>query len=269
MAERRRGCHTAHEVWCSDDNGAVQRRLGIDIGGSAIKAGIVDVDAGAVVVDRLEIPTPQPATPASIAAVVGEISRRLDSAGSVGITFPAVIRHGIVGSAANVDESWIGIDGDALFESATGRPVVLMNDADAAGIAEMRYGAGRGRDGTVIVVTFGTGIGSAVFIDGRLLPNTELGHLEIRGSDAEDRAAAIVKTRKRLGWVRWARLVDEYLRTVERLFSPDRFIIGGGISHEADKFLPLLTVRAEVVPAAMGNDAGIVGAAVAAEERLG
>ncbi|MBA3875765.1 MAG: polyphosphate glucokinase [Anaerolinea sp.] len=253
----------------ADDNSAVRRRLGIDIGGSAIKAGIVDLDAGSAVVERLEIPTPQPATPPAIAERIGEIARRLRADGPIGITFPAVIRHGIVGSAANVDESWIGTDGDALFEAATGQPVFLMNDADAAGIAEMRFGAGRDRAGTVIMVTFGTGIGSAIFIDGRLVPNTELGHLEIRGRDAEDRAAAIVKTRLRLGWVRWARLADEYLRTVERLFSPDRFIIGGGISHEADKFLPLLTVRAEVVPAAMGNDAGIVGAAVAAEERLG
>lgn len=247
----------------------MRRRLGIDIGGSAIKAGIVDLDAGAAVVERLEVATPQPATPAAIAEAIGEISRRLGADGPIGITFPAVIHHGVVGSAANVDASWIGTDGDALFEAATGRPVFLMNDADAAGIAEMRFGAGRNRGGTVIMVTFGTGIGSAIFIDGRLVPNTELGHLEIRGRDAEDRAAAIVKTRLRLGWVRWARLADEYLRTVENLFSPDRFIVGGGISREAHRFLPLLTVRAEVVPAAMGNDAGIVGAAVAAEERLG
>jgi len=245
----------------------MRRRLGIDIGGSAIKAGIVDLDAGSAVVERLEVATPQPATPAAIARVIGEVSRRLHAEGPIGITFPAVIRHGIVGSAANVDASWIGTDGDALFAAATGRPVFLINDADAAGIAEMRFGAGRDRGGTVIMVTFGTGIGSAIFIDGRLVANTELGHLEIRGQDAEDRAAAIVKTRRRLGWVRWARLADEYLRTVERLFSPDRFIIGGGISGEADKFLHLLTVRAEVVPAAMGNDAGIVGAAVAADER--
>jgi polyphosphate glucokinase len=252
----------------SDDNGSMRRRLGIDIGGSAIKAGIVDLDAGETVVERLEVPTPHPATPAAVAAAAGDIARRLTSDGPIGVTFPAVIRQGIVGSAANVDESWIGVDGETLFREATGRPVFLMNDADAAGIAEMRFGAGTGRGGTVMMVTFGTGIGTAIFIDGRLLPNTELGHLEIRGRDAEDRAAAIVKTQKHWGWVRWARVADEYLRTLEKLFSPDRFIIGGGISKEADKFLHLLTVRAEVVPAALGNDAGIVGAAVAADERL-
>ena len=246
----------------------MRRRLGIDIGGSSIKAGLVDLDHGADVLERLEVPTPQPATPTRIAEVVGEVSRLLPSDGPIGVTFPAVIHHGIVGSAANVDESWIGTDGDALFEAATGRPVFLMNDADAAGIAEMRFGAGLGRRGTVIMITFGTGIGSAIFIDGRLVPNTELGHIEIRGGDAEDRAAAVVKTRRRLGWVRWSRLADEYLHTIERLFSPDLFIIGGGISKDADKFLPRLTIRTEVVRAAMENDAGIVGAAVAAEERL-
>lgn len=245
----------------------MRRRLGIDIGGSAIKAGIVDLDGEPAVIERLEVATPQPATPDRIATVVGEIARRLAADGPIGVTFPAVIQRGIVLSAANVDASWIGTDGDALFERATGRPVFLINDADAAGIAEMRFGAGEGRRGTVIMITFGTGIGSAVFTDGRLVPNTELGHLEIRGRDAEDRAAAVVKTRLRLGWVRWARLADEYLRTVERLFSPDLIIVGGGISRDADRFLPLLTVRAEVVPAAMENDAGIVGATVAAEER--
>lgn len=247
----------------------MRRRLGIDIGGSAIKAGIVDLDAGAAVVERIEIPTPQPSTPEAVAASIGEVARRLPADGPIGITFPAVIRHGIVGSAANVDPGWIGCDGEALFRAATGRPVHLVNDADAAGVAEMRFGAGRGRAGTVIMVTFGTGIGTAIFIDGRLLPNTELGHLEIRGREAEHRAAAIVKTRRGWGWIRWARAVDEYLRTLERLFSPDRFIIGGGISREAARFLPRLTVAAELVPAAMGNDAGIVGAAIVADGQSG
>lgn len=246
----------------------MRRRLGIDIGGSAIKAGIVDLDAGAAVVKRLEIATPQPATPAAIAAAVADVARRLVVDGPIGITFPAVIRRGIVRSAANVDPGWVGCDGEALFRDATGRAVHLMNDADAAGIAEMRFGAGVGRGGTVMMLTFGTGIGSAIFIDGRLLPNTELGHLEIRGREGEHRAAAIVKTQRRWGWVRWARAVDEYLRTVERLFSPDLVIIGGGISRDAAHFLPLLTASAELVRAAMGNDAGIVGAAVAANERF-
>src|SRR5262245_39584887 len=186
----------------------MRRRLGIDIGGSAIKAGIVDLDAQAAVVDRLERPTPQPSTPEAIARVVVEATRRLDTDGPIGITFPAVVRRGIVESAANVDPSWVGVDGEALFRGVTRRPVQLLNDADAAGIAEMRFGAGRGRHGTVIVATFGTGIGTAIFVDGRLVPNTELGHLEMRGKDAEDSAAAIVKTRKHWGWVRWARVVD-------------------------------------------------------------
>lgn len=243
----------------------MRRRLGIDIGGSAIKAGIVDLDAGAAVLERLEVATPQPSTRAAIAAVVGEIARRLPSDGSIGIAFPAVVQHGIIGSAANVDEDWVDCDGEALFRAATGRPVHLLNDGDAAGIAEMRFGAGRGRLGTVIVLTFGTGIGSAIFTDGRLLPNAELGHLEIRGRIGEHRAAAIIKTRRRWGWVRWSRAVNEYLERVERLFSPDLLIIGGGISRDSARFLPLLTVRAEIVAAAMGNDAGVVGAAVAAE----
>ncbi len=247
----------------------MRSRLGIDIGGSAIKAGIVDLDAGAVVLDRLEVQTPQPATPEAVAAAVGDVARRLACDGPIGITFPAIVRHGVVGSAANVDPAWIGRDGEALFRAATGRQVHLVNDADAAGVAEMRFGAGRGCGGTVIMVTFGTGIGTAIFIDGRLLPNTELGHLEIRGREAEDRAAAVVKTRRRWGWIRWARAADEYLRSLERLFSPDRFIIGGGISRDAARFLPLLTVSAPLVPAAMGNDAGIVGAAIVADERLG
>jgi polyphosphate glucokinase len=246
----------------------MRRRLGIDIGGSAIKAGIVDLDAGAAVRERLEVPTPRPATPARIAAVVGGIAARLRAEGPIGITFPAVIQRGIVRSAANVDPGWLGCDGETLFRDATERAVHLMNDADAAGIAEMRFGAGVGRAGTVMMLTFGTGIGSAIFIDGRLLPNTELGHLEIRGREGEHRAAAIVKTQRRWGWVRWARAVDEYLRTVERLFSPDLLIIGGGISRDAANFLPLLTVGAELVGAAMGNDAGIVGAAIAADERF-
>lgn len=248
------------------ENGAVRRRLGIDIGGSAIKAGIVDLDEGAALLGRLEVPTPQPATPSAVAAAIGDVARRLSSDGPIGITFPAIVRHGIVGSAANVDPAWIGCDGEALFRAATGRPVLLVNDADAAGVAEMRFGAGRACRGTVIMVTFGTGIGTAIFIDGRLLPNTELGHLEIRGREAEHRAAAIVKTRRRWGWIRWARAVDEYLQTLERLFSPDRFIIGGGISREAARFLPRLTVTTELVPAALGNDAGVVGAAVMADE---
>lgn len=251
------------------ENVAVRRRLGIDIGGSAIKAGIVDLDSGAAVIERLELPTPQPSAPRAVAAEIGEVARRLSADGPIGITFPGIVRHGIVGSAANVAPAWIGCDGAALFRAATGRPVHLVNDADAAGVAEMRLGAGRGCGGTVIMVTFGTGIGTAIFIDGRLLPNTELGHLEIRGREAEDRAAAIVKTRRGWGWIRWARAADEYLRILERLFSPDRFIIGGGISRESDKFLSRLTVSAELVPAAMGNDAGIVGAAIAADEQLG
>jgi polyphosphate glucokinase len=236
--------------------------LGVDIGGSGIKAAPVDVATGRLLTKRERVPTPRRSTPAAVAEVVAQLAGRFRWSGAVGCTFPAVIKKGVALSAANVDRSWIGTDVDAVMTEATGCPVTVMNDADAAGVAEMRWGAGRSHEGVVLMVTLGTGIGSALFVDGVLVPNTELGHLVIRGKDAEVRASANARDERKLSWARWAKLVDEYLLYVERLFSPDLFIIGGGVSERANRFVPLLTVRAPVVPAAMGNDAGIAGAAL-------
>ncbi len=236
--------------------------LGVDIGGSGIKAAPVDVLTGRLMTKRQRIPTPRQSTPEAVGEVVAELAARFRWSGAVGCTFPAVIKKGVALSAANVDRSWIGTDVDDVMTKATGCPVTVMNDADAAGVAELRWGAGRDREGLVMMITLGTGIGTALFIDGTLVPNTELGHLVIRGKDAEVRASANAREERKLPWADWAKLVDEYLLYLERLFSPDLFIIGGGVSERADRFVPLLTVQAPVVPAAMGNDAGIAGAAL-------
>jgi polyphosphate glucokinase len=242
--------------------------LGIDIGGTGIKGAPVNVETGELLAERLRIATPQPARPNAVADVVEQIAKHFSHRGPTGITFPAVVKKGVVYTAANVDESWIGANAGELFVSHVGGPVAVVNDADAAGIAEMRFGAGRGRNGVVIMVTLGTGIGSAVFLDGRLLPNTEFGHMRIRGKDAEKRASEKVREDKRLSWKRWAKRVNEFLAEMEKLFSPDLFIIGGGISKESEKFLPFLTTKTEVliVPAQMRNDAGIIGAAYLASQ---
>jgi polyphosphate glucokinase len=237
------------------------RALGVDIGGSGIKAAPVDVSTGRLLQGRERILTPQPSTPRAVGTVVAELVRRFDWHGPIGCTFPAVVKRGVALTAANVDRSWIGTNANAVLSAATGCPVTVMNDADAAGVAEMRWGAGEFQDGLVVMITLGTGIGSALSIDGALVPNTELGHLVIRGKEAEVRASANAREERKLSWARWTELVDEFLRYVERLFSPDLFIIGGGVSEKADRFLPRLTVTAPVVPAAMGNDAGIAGAA--------
>ncbi len=237
--------------------------LGIDIGGTGIKAAPVDVAAGKLLAERIKLDTPRPATPDAVAEVVAQLAKSFSWSGPVGITFPGVVMNGITLSAANVDPAWIGLDARALLAGATGLDVEVINDADAAGTAEMAFGAGKGQAGTVVMLTFGTGIGSALFIDGALVPNTEFGHIEIRGKDAEKRASEIARELHDLSWDKWAGRVDEYLRQMEALLSPDLFIIGGGISRKADKFVPLLTgIRARVVPAAMLNDAGIVGAAM-------
>jgi polyphosphate glucokinase len=236
--------------------------FGIDIGGSGMKAAPVDLDTGQLTADRLKIATPQPAAPAPMAEVVEKLVRHFDWTGPVGVTFPAVVRRGVTLSAANVDKSWIGTDADALFTDAIGNDVHVVNDADAAGLAEMRYGAGRGRNGVVLVLTFGTGIGSGLFVDGVLVPNTELGHLEIDGHDAEHRAAASAHDREKLSWKAWAKRVERYLETVVRLFSPELIIVGGGVSRRAEKWLPYIDVGTELVPAALTNEAGIVGAAL-------
>ncbi len=243
--------------------GALMHALGVDIGGTGIKAAPVDVTAGKLQAERIKIDTPRPATPEAVAGVVSQLVTSFQWSGPVGIAFPGVVMNGITRSAANVDAGWIGLDARALLAEATGLDVAVVNDADAAGTAEMAFGAGKGQAGTVLMLTFGTGIGSALFIDGALVPNTEFGHIEIRGKDAEKRASEIARELHDLSWDKWAGRVDEYLRHVEALLSPDLFIIGGGISKKADKFVPLLTgIRARIVPAAMFNDAGIVGAAM-------
>ena len=238
--------------------------LGIDIGGSGIKGAPVDVDTGLLLAERYRLETPQPSVPDAVGDAVRDVVMHFDWKGPVGCTFPAVIKKGMAYSAANVDEAWVGVNGEKLFKRKTKRPVLLLNDADAAGMAEMQFGAGRGKRGVVMMLTFGTGIGSALFVDGQLVPNTELGHLEIRGKEAEWRASDRTREEKNLNWKKWARRVDEYMQTLERLFSPDLFIVGGGVSKKSGKFLPLLNVRARVVPARLLNEAGIVGAALAA-----
>ena len=238
--------------------------LGIDIGGTGIKAAPVDTTKGTLVTERVKVETPHPAQPDAVAAVVAQHVKNFDWTGPVGLTFPGVVVNGVTTTAANLDPAWVGLDTRALFTKAAGVPVSLINDADAAGLAEMKFGAGAGHQGTVLMLTFGTGIGSALFRDGILVPNTEFGHIEIRGRDAEKRASERAKELHDLSWGKWAGRVDEYLRHVEALTAPDLIIIGGGISRKADKFLPLLTsLRATVVPAATQNDAGIVGAALA------
>jgi polyphosphate glucokinase len=242
--------------------------LGIDIGGSGIKGAPVNVMTGELLAERYRLETPQPSTPEAVVATVAEVVQHFNWKGPIGCTFPAVVKQGVVYSAANVDESWIGTNGQKLITQQTNCPVILLNDADAAGMAEMALGAGRGQLGVVIMITFGTGIGSAIFCNGVLLPNTEFGHLVIRGRDAEDRASDRIRQEQLLKWKKWAKRVNEYLGHMERLFSPDLFIIGGGVSKKHEKFLPLLTTKAAVVSAQMLNEAGIIGAAIAAKPLL-
>lgn len=240
--------------------------LGIDIGGSGIKGAPVDTEAGIFLADRYRLPTPQPAIPEAVGDVVGQVVAHFGWKGPIGCTFPAVVKHGVVHTAANVDNSWIGTDGQRLLQRKTGQPVCLLNDADAAGMAEMKVGAGKDHSGIVFILTLGTGIGSAVFVNGVLMPNTELGHLELRGKAAEDRASDRIRKEKELTWEKWAERLNEYLQLLEFLFSPDLFILGGGVSSKHEKFLPLLNVEAKIVPAHLLNDAGIIGAAMAAEK---
>jgi polyphosphate glucokinase len=240
-------------------------RLGIDIGGSGIKGALVDVGNGSLTQERHRIPTPLPSTPKAVAGAVGKIVKHFNWREPAGVTFPAVIKNGIALSAANVDKSWIGTNGAELFAKKTGCPVVLLNDADAAGMAEMTFGAGKGRNGVVILLTLGTGIGSAIFNDGILLPNTEFGHLEVRGKDAEHRASARIRKEKKLGWKKWAGYVNEFLARMDVLFSPDLYILGGGVSRKHADFLKYLESRAEILPAQLRNHAGIIGAALAAK----
>jgi polyphosphate glucokinase len=248
-----------------------KRAFGIDIGGTGIKGAIVDTASGQLLTERKRVLTPQPSTPDAVAKVVAELVADANWTGLIGATFPAVIKHGVAQSAANVDQSWVGTDADKVFTDAVGAgsDVIVLNDADAAGIAEHRFGAARGVNGLVILLTFGTGIGSALLIDGILVPNTELGHLELDGHDAETRAAASVRDEHGMSYRKWAKRVNAYMQHVERLFTPDLFVVGGGVSKNADKWVPLLELRTPVQPAQLLNDAGIVGAAIAAVERRG
>ncbi|GLX17771.1 polyphosphate glucokinase [Streptomyces lavendulae subsp. lavendulae] len=242
--------------------------FGVDIGGSGIKGAPVDLARGELAQERHKVLTPHPATPEGVAGCVAEVVGAFSWDGPVGVTFPGVVTGGVTRTAANVDPGWIGLDAAALLSARLdGRPVTVLNDADAAGVAEMTYGAGRGVAGTVLLLTLGTGIGSALFQDGRLVPNTELGHLELKGHDAETRASVKAKEDGDLSWERWAHRLQKYLAHVEMLFSPDLFILGGGVSRKPEKFLPLIKgIRAEIVPAQLQNDAGIVGAAMAARD---
>jgi len=239
-------------------------RLGFDVGGSSIKAGLVDLGAGQIIGAPRSIPTPSPSTPEQVLGALATIDGELGAAGPVGFAFPSAIKLGIAQTAANVDRSWIGFPGGARLAQLIGRPVAFVNDADAAGIAEIEAGAGKDVPGVVILLTFGTGIGAALFSDGKLVPNTELGHLELHGFDAETRASARVRTEQKLDWPAWCERVNDYLAYVHRLFWPDLFIFGGSVSADFDQFAHLLTSRAEIRRAAYAGHAGIVGAAFAA-----
>jgi polyphosphate glucokinase len=242
--------------------------LGIDIGGTGIKGAVVDTKHGVLKSDRLRLLTPEAPTPDAVAGVVRTLTRHFDWDGAVGCTFPGVVRDGTIETAANLTPDWIGVDSHELFASATGCPVHVLNDADAAGVAEQRFGAADGQAGVVILVTLGTGIGSALLVDGHLVPNTELGHLPLQGGDAEKYAAESVREHEGLSWQDWGSRVGEYLRMVEELFWPHLFILGGGVSKKADRYLSFIDTRTEVVPARLLNQAGIVGAALRAEHEL-
>ncbi|GAB3994511.1 polyphosphate--glucose phosphotransferase [Nocardioides marmoraquaticus] len=242
--------------------------IGIDFGGSGIKAAPVDLATGEFAAERERIETPEESTPKAVAKVMAELLSRFDDATSpVGVTIPGVVRNGVVGSAANIDKGWIGTDADDLLTQKLGREVHCLNDADAAGLAEARYGVARGRTGLTIVTTLGTGIGSAFLHDGVLVPNTELGHLEIDGHDAESKAANSARKREDLSWEEWAERLTTYYQTVEKLFSPDLIVVGGGVSKHAAEFIHLIEIRTEIISATLRNTAGIVGAACLAAER--
>ena len=237
--------------------------LGIDIGGSGIKGAPIDVLSGALAADRRRIPTPRPALAESVSRTLREIVGAFPGVtGPVGCAFPGIVISDRIHSAANLDGSWIGVDAGARFSEACGRPVVMINDADAAGLAEARFGAAAGRSGVVLVLTLGTGIGSALLNDGRLVPNTELGHLELGGEVIEKRASNRARKAQGLSFGEWTERLNQYLAHLDRLLSPDLVVIGGGISKRFDTFGPHLRSRAELLPAALRNDAGMVGAAL-------
>jgi polyphosphate glucokinase len=244
--------------------------FGIDFGGSGIKGAPVDLSTGEFAAERSRVETPPGGRPDDVAAVVTELVAAGAPPGTpVGITVPGVVVRGVVKSAANIDKSWIGTDAVELFTRHLDRDVIVVNDADAAGLAEARFGAAHGQAGLVVLTTLGTGIGTALVYNGVLVPNSELGHLEIDGKDAESKAANSAREKRDLSWKEWAKLLTRYYRTVERLISPDLFVVGGGVSKHSDKFLPLLEIDTPIVPASLRNTAGIVGAAVLAAESAG
>lgn len=240
--------------------------LGVDIGGSGIKGGLVNTETGEMVTDRLRIDTPQPATPAAVIDTVCELVSHFDYQGPIGVGIPSVVLDGVVKSAANIDDAWIHFPGQKAMAEATGCPVTLLNDADVAAIAEMRFGAGRGHKGVVMIFTLGTGIGSAMFVKGKLVPNLELGHIYMRNmrKDAESYASDRARSEKKLSWKKWGKRLNDYFQYIDTLFSPQLVIIGGGVSKKHQKFLKYIEIDAPVVPAELRNEAGIVGAALAA-----
>ena len=243
--------------------------FGVDIGGSGIKGAPVDLAAGDLAQARHKVLTPHPATPEGVLEGVVEVVRHFDWSGPIGITFPGVVTGSVVRTAANVDKSWLDAPAAKVFTERLGKPVTVLNDADAAGVAEVAYGAGRDQRGLIMMLTFGTGIGSALFLDGVLIPNTEFGHLELEGKDAELRASDRAREVDEMSWEKWAGRVEAYLRHVEMLLSPRLFIIGGGVSKKSDRFFPLIDIRTPMVPATLLNNAGIIGAAVTAEQAAG
>lgn len=240
--------------------------LGIDIGGTGIKGAIVDTQKGELTADRYRLLTPKPAKPEPVVETVARIVEHFQWRGPIGCGFPAAIVKNKVRTASNISKKWLGLDVVKMVEEATGCRSIVLNDADVAGLAEMRFGAGKNRDGLVIIVTLGTGIGSALFMDGRLVPNTELGHIEIGNVEAERWASEIVREKEDLSWKQWAKRIDTYLKRMQVYFWPELFIVGGGVSKKHEKFLPLLSLDCEVVPAKLRNEAGIIGAAMAAAE---
>lgn len=240
--------------------------LGIDVGGSGIKGAPVDTDTGKLLAERVRIKTPKKAEPKPVGEVVVEIAKSFNWTGPVGIGFPAPIKSGVAMMAANVSEKWVGTNADELFTKMTGCDCTMINDADAAGLAEMKFGAGMGQMGTVIMITLGTGIGSAIFYHGNLLPNTEFGHVEVHGREAESRASDAARQRDELSWKKYAKRLNLYLMTMEKLFWPDLFIIGGGISKTSEKYIPQLKIKTPIVTAKLLNEAGIVGAALVVEQ---
>ena len=246
--------------------GSHRRGFGVDVGGSGVKGGIVDLDTGQLIGDRYKLPTPQPATPEAVAKTIADVVKEFGWTEPLGVTYPGVVTNGVIRTAANVDSSWLGTKATEVIGSAlNGQAVTVLNDADAAGLAEVKFGAGKDKGGVIVLLTFGTGIGSALIHNGVLLPNTEFGHLEVGGMEAEHRAASSVKEKHDWSYKRWAPEVTKVLVAIENALWPDLFIAGGGISRKAEKWLPLLKCRTPVVAAALENTAGIVGAAVAAQ----